>query len=149
MFAQDGPYGFCSNFDPTPFHVDFLGVTVRSAEHAYQAAKTTDPLQRGKVLIAATPGVAKQMGRKITLRPGWDAGVKVLAMQKILVAKFAVPRLAAALDATGDTILVETNYWHDNFWGSCLCDRKPACAPPGRNMLGELLMAIRARNWEL
>lgn len=153
MFDLDGPYGFCSNFDTTPFQVPFLGVTVRSVEHGFNAAKTTDVLQRGRVLIAATPKAAKAAGRRVTLRPGWDEGLRVLVMQKLLVAKFSVPRLNEALLDTGTTTLVETNTWHDNFWGDCTCadadGRHPACLAPGTNMLGELLMAVRARGWEL
>lgn len=148
MFALDGPYGFCSNFDPTPFHVPFLGVVVRSAEHAFNAAKTTDVIHRGQVLIAPTPSKAKARGRHVRLRPGWDEGLRVLVMQKVLVAKFDVPRLRDSLDETGTTSLVETNSWHDNFWGDCTCGRN-ACSDPGKNMLGELLMAVRARGWEL
>lgn len=136
---------FLSNFDTTPFHVPELGEVVTSGEHAFNAFKTTDPAERRRVLDAATPGASKGVGRWVTLRPGWDEGVRVRAMQRVLVAKFAVPTLRDCLAATVVETLIEANDHHDNFWGSCVCGR-PACAAPGKNMLGELIMAIRAAN---
>lgn len=62
-------------------------------------------------------------------------------MQRVLTAKFTVPALSVLLADTGYLKLVETNYWHDQFWGSCFCPQHEQI--PGMNMLGELLMAIR------
>ncbi|MBD0673983.1 NADAR family protein [Streptomyces sp. CBMA156] len=119
------------------------GGTVASGEHAFNALKTIDPVERARVLGEATLGGAKREGRCVSLRPGWNTGGRVRAMQQVLVAKFALPDLTARLEATGDLELVETNRRHDQFWGSCFC---PAhVGTPGRNMLGELLMAIRDR----
>lgn len=140
MFS--GALAYLSNFDPTPFFIPELGVTAASGEHAFNALKTADHPEQQRVLSTRSPGEAKQQGRRVTLRPGWDTGVRVWAMQRVLVSKFATPTLAARLNATGALLLVETNYWHDQFWGSCVCRR---CSPtPGVNMLGELLMAMRA-----
>lgn len=139
-----------SNFDTTPFWVPSLGVTVKSNEHLFNAYKTLDSVERARVLDAGTPGQAKAVGRRVTLRPGWDEGVRVRAMQTGLLAKFAVPELRAVLDGTGTMALVETNRWHDNFWGDCIgggrTPCKPECALPGQNLLGELLMALRCRS---
>lgn len=137
-----GRLGFLSNFDETPFLVPQLGAVALSGEHAFNALKTLDPAQRLEVLSAPTPGLSKRRGRRVDLRPGWDAGVRVWAMQRVLTAKFALPEMSRRLEGTGDAVLVETNHWHDQFWGDCRC---VACAPTrGKNMLGELLMAIRA-----
>lgn len=141
MFS--GELAFLSNFDPTPFYVPALHAVVPSGEHAFNALKTPDPAEQRLVLAASTPGEAKRVGRRVGLRTGWDTGGRVLAMQKVLVAKFQVPALASALAATGDRRLVETNHWHDMFWGSCFCPRH--ADDRGVNMLGELLMALRAR----
>lgn len=142
MFSGD--LAFLSNFDPTPFHVPALGAEVATGEHGFNALKTADLHEQRHVLAAANPSEAKRRGRNVTLRAGWDSGLRVWAMQRVLMAKFSMPALAAALDATGDTVLVETNHWHDQFWGSCFCPRH--AASPGTNMLGELLMAIRAHH---
>lgn len=140
-----GELAFLSNYEPTPFYLPALDVTVRSGEHAFNALKTLVPAERQHVLDAPTPGSAKQRGRHITLRPGWDTGGRVLAMQRVLRAKFATgSELAARLDATGEITLIETNTWHDQFWGRCLCPKHAGA--PGQNILGELLMAIRAMN---
>lgn len=148
MFS--GELSFLSNFDTTPFWVPALGARVRSAEHAFNALKTLDPHQRARVLAQPTPGLAKRAGRGVTLRDGWNTGARVAAMQLVLEAKFGCTPpgdLTQKLEATGNLALIETNTWHDNFWGDCLCGRStPVCAVPGTNMLGELLMARRALN---
>jgi len=136
--------GFLSNFDITPFFVPQLDVDVASGEHAFNALKTTDASERADVLAAPNQGQSKSRGRRVTLRPDWDAGVRVWAMQRVITAKFLRPDLRQRLDATGSLQLVETNLWHDQFWGSCYCPRHTQT--PGQNMLGELLMAIRAHN---
>lgn len=51
------------------------------------------------------------------------------------------PQIAAALEATGDDRICETNTWHDNTWGDCRCAR---CANrTGQNRLGQIWMQIR------
>jgi ribA/ribD-fused uncharacterized protein len=136
--------GFLSNFHPAPFFMPLLGAEAASGEHAFNALKTLDPAERAAVLNAGTPGQSKRLGRRVTLRPDWDTGARVWAMQQVLVAKFAVPELTARLNATGDLKLVESNHWHDQFWGSCFCPSHARV--PGQNMLGELLMALRTRH---
>jgi hypothetical protein len=56
-------------------------------------------------------------------------------MARLLRAKFADARLAAALITTGSAELVEVNTWGDRYWG--------VCAGRGENHLGRLLMALR------
>ena len=43
--------------------------------------------------------------------------------------------------STGDVAIIEGNYWHDNFYGQCTCEK---CAGKGKNKLGKLLMDIRS-----
>lgn len=138
-----GDLAFLSNYHPEPFYVPRLGAIAGSGEHAFNALKTLDPAERAHVLAAPTPGESKRRGRRVTLRPDWDTGARVLAMQTVLRAKFA-PHTPSAqkLVATGDLRLVETNHWHDQFWGDCTCPRHADL--PGTNMLGELLMALRS-----
>ena len=41
-----------------------------------------------------------------------------------------------------DIMLIEGNYWHDNYWGNCLC---PKCKEiEGQNQLGKILMKVRS-----
>lgn len=141
MFS--GKLAWASNFDTTtPFWVPALNFHAASGEHGFNALKTTDAGEQARVLAAPTPKGSKAIGRRVTLRPGWDTGVRVAAMSHVLKAKFSVPQLEQNLLATGELLLVETNYWHDQFWGDCTCAKHVGI--PGTNMLGQLLMAIRA-----
>ena len=64
-------------------------------------------------------------------------------MKAGLQEKFKNPVLAKKLIDTGDTELIEGNYWHDNFWGKCSCEK---CKnKPKANTLGILLMDIRSK----
>lgn len=133
-------YAFLSNFYPVP--VTLYNKMFPSVEHAYQAAKTTDDtLQKMiRILPKNQAGKAKKLGQKLELRPGWEK-VKVSLMRNLLRKKFSVEELKSRLDATKPEELVEGNYWHDNFWGDCQCQR---CIDiKGKNTLGKLLMEIR------
>lgn len=137
-----GPWAFLSNFHRAPLIWD--GIEYPTSEHAFNAGKTLDPDQRRWVATAPTAREAKRRGRSVALRPGWDDHVRYTVMTEVLAAKFgAHPGRADALLSTGDAVLVEGNTWHDNTWGDCRC-RRAACAEPGANHLGRLLMELRA-----
>lgn len=127
-----GQYRFLSNFFPC--EIDMDGDTYRTLEHAYQAAKTTDPTQRWRIQNCATPGQAKRIGQRVTRRDGWDAA-RLVVMELLLHQKFKDPNLRSKLVATGDAELIEGNYWGDVFWG--------VCEGKGENWLGKLLMRVR------
>jgi len=131
-----GKYAFLSNFYPV--NVDLDEHTYPSVEHAYQAAKTMDPVKRAMIRKAFSPGIAKKMGRTLLLRPGWH-GLKLEIMKLLLIEKFSYPDLTEMLLLTGDAELIEGNIWGDSYWG--MYD-----SPAGRlgeNHLGKLLMQIR------
>ena len=134
----ENEYAFLSNFYPSP--VQENGITYPTIEHYFQAQKTTVPFERVAIANAATPGRAKQEGRRITLRHDWE-NIKDNVMLQGLRLKFAIPELAEKLLATGDAELIEGTVWHDNIWGNCSC---PECEDiPGQNKLGKLLMLVR------
>ena len=135
-----GEHRFLSNFYQSP--VTFEGLTYATAEAAFQAQKAADPAQRLKYTEIKNPVRAKQMGKKETLPPDWDAAAYDI-MAAILRRKFADPGLAARLQATGDALLVEGNHWHDNRWGCCSCEK--CGGKVGENRLGRILMDIRAQ----
>jgi hypothetical protein len=118
------------------------GIVYPSAEAAFHGGKTDDPRLRAWLAEAPAPQVAQRRARDIPLPTDWDTHRHVV-MRAVLTAKFADPALAHQLLATGDTALINGNYWHDQFWGSCRCGRA-CCAEPGRNWLGRHLTAIRA-----
>ena len=128
----DGSYAFLSNFYPA--EVEYEGVMYPTSEHAYQAAKTLDPAEREKIKNALTPGLAKKLGRKVTIREDWDVW-KLGVMTAIVIDKFTRHHdLKRKLLETGDADLVEGNNWGDRYWG---------VDGTGQNKLGQLLMAIR------
>jgi len=128
----NGPNRFLSNFSLCLVELD--GVNYRTVEHAYQAAKTTTAEFREAIRLCETPGQAKRLGRKTTIRPNWDE-IKLDVMRDLLQQKFSTGYLRTALLATQDRELIEENTWYDTFWG--------VCHGEGLNWLGKLLMEIR------
>lgn len=135
----DGKYAFLSNFYSCP--VAYEGVHYENSEAAFQAAKCCNKNDRLQ-LCGLNPSQAKKLGKKIKLRPDWEK-VKVLEMRKIVREKFIQnPVLKKALVSTGKATLIEGNYWHDNTWGDCTCEKCKNI--PGKNYLGTILEDVRA-----
>ena len=128
-----GEHRFLSNFYLVRISLD--GLVYKSVEHAFQASKTEDKEERMRIHNAFTARRAKQLGRKVTLRPDWERA-KLVYMTKFIVQKFMDnPYLAKRLLDTGDATLIEGNTWGDTYWG--MCNGK------GENNLGKILMRIR------
>lgn len=109
----------------------------RSSEHAFVAAKTTDPAVRNTIRLLATGYDAKRYGKSVLLRPDWQER-HLEFMEVILWEKFTVNLdLGALLLATLDVPIVERNTWGDRYWG---CHRGT-----GANHLGRLLTRVRIR----
>lgn len=131
---------FLSNFWDS--EVEYDGVVYPTVEHAFQAAKFSDPTHRKLIQEAKTPGAAKRLGqtRTVPLRKHWAEGLSTQVMAELVAKKFAHhPTLKAELLATGDAILVETNDWGDDVWGN-----STTTEAPGKNLLGVALMAVRS-----
>ncbi len=134
-----GKHRFLSNFYQSP--VEYDGLVYPSVEAAYHAQKCASEEGRIKYTRVKNPTLAKMMGRREQLPDNWDAKSYDI-MAAIVRAKFAVPELAAMLQATGDAYLEEGNHWHDNLWGNCSCDK---CREiEGQNRLGRILMEVRS-----
>lgn len=130
-----GDYVWLSNFFVEP-----SGTTV---EHRFQAGKARhNPELRGAILNASTPGKAKRLGREVPLDRRWWARECGPIMYQALLTKFFDPDLREKLLATGNSVLIEGNYWHDNYWGNCMC-KDEKCTPLGHNHLGMMLMEVR------
>lgn len=130
-------YNFLSNFFDSPIFEE--GIFYPTVEHYFQAMKTLNPVERKGIAHAATPSIAKQLGRQVTLRKDWEQ-VKDQVMEHALHIKFANPDLKNKLLATEPEYLEEGNWWHDNYWGVCYCSK---CQNRGKNHLGHILMALR------
>lgn len=134
----DKEWAFLSNFYES--EIEFEGIVYPTNEHFFQAMKTLNIDERRAIANALTPGKAKRMGRRVTLRSDWEE-VKEEVMFLGLCLKFADDQLADWLLETGDEELVEGTTWHDNEWGNCTCEKCKNI--PGKNRLGKLLMRVR------
>lgn len=130
----DGEYRFLSNFYLA--RAAFEGVWYVSAEHAYQAAKSLDPVVRLEFRDPnLSAGQAKRRGKTISLRLDWE-DVKISIMEEIVYSKFSSNVfLKSQLIKTAPFTLEEGNTWGDVFWG--------ICHGVGQNHLGEILMGVR------
>lgn len=133
----EGEYAFLSNFYFSPMIID--NVVYTTNEHYFQAMKSLNPKERQAIALAPTPGKAKHLGRKVSLRKDWE-DIKEEVMLIGLRHKFSNPELRKKLLATGNEELIEGTTWHDNYWGICDCE---ACGGQGKNRLGKLLMQVR------
>lgn len=133
----EGEYAFLSNFYFSPMIID--NVVYTTNEHYFQAMKSLNPKERQAIVLAPTPGKAKYLGRKVSLRKDWE-DIKEEVMLTGLRHKFSNPELRKKLLATGNEELIEGTTWHDNYWGICDCE---ACGGQGKNRLGKLLMQVR------
>lgn len=126
-------YYFLSNFYEVP--VTYNGITYQNNEAAFQAQKVTD-LAVQQTFADLDPSAAKKKGRRVQLRPDWEA-VKAGVMYEICRAKFEQHAdLRAQLLATGEETLIEGNTWGDRIWGQV--------NGVGKNLLGQILMRIRS-----
>lgn len=125
-------FGFLSNFYEAPIYIN--GKRYASVEHAYQAFKTLDESSHNLIREAKTPGIAKKLGRAVSLRKDWDT-VKYDLMLTFVRKKFENPFLRPLLLATEGAELIEGNTWNDTIWG--------VCRGVGQNLLGKILMQVR------
>jgi hypothetical protein len=133
-----GKYAFLSNFHPCI--VSFEGIAYPSSEHAFIAQKILSPICRRVISQILEPGTAKRIGRNLPIRKDWN-DVRVSLMLMILFAKFSDQTIANKLLLTDNEELVEGNWWHDNFWGNCQCEKCKNIT--GQNWLGKLLTVVR------
>ncbi len=136
FYSVHDPYGAFSNF--APFPITLKGLVWPTSEHYFQAQKFAGAPDEEAIRLVRSPMIAARMGRSRSrpLRPDWDA-VKAETMYEGVRAKFTQHmELRALLLGTGNARIVEhtrrDRYWGDGGDGS------------GRNLLGELLMRVRA-----
>lgn len=108
-----GRFTFLSNFSSSALDID--GILYPTAEHAFQAGKTTSRSMQQQIALAVTPGKAKRLGRSVSLREDWEQ-YKIPYMRRVLEAKFAPHTgLANKLLGTGGHYIMEGNDWGDRF----------------------------------
>ncbi len=110
------------------------------AEIVYQAMKASYTADKEMILNAKNGYEAKKLGKTIKIRRDWDQ-IRLRVMTEIVETKFRDPELMKKLKATAPHELIEGNYWHDNYWGDCTCDKCKNIK--GENNLGKILMKVR------
>ena len=131
----EGEFRFLSNFYPSVVKWDKK--TYPTVEHAYQAAKTNIEKERSLIRKEPSPGRAKRLGKKVTLRKDWE-NIKLSVMHDLILQKFSTDEnLKQQLLSTGGCYLEETNSWGDTYWG--------VCDGIGKNILGKILMQVRSK----
>lgn len=152
-----GEYFFLSNFCDRGF--TWKGILFHSREQAYMWEKTEIESEKTAILEQLTPAKVKQYcsrhANNITLRPDWDDmryGIMLAVIEEWYNQN---PDMKDRLLATGDAILTEGNWWHDNAWGDCIwasredvktgrrCER--CKSTPGQNWLGKIHMFLRTK----
>lgn len=130
-----GENRFLGNF--AACRIVYNGVEFNSVENAYQAQKCPE---RAEEFVNISAKAAKDLARDVTIREDWDE-VKDTIMRELVTQKFTENKLyREKLLRTYCSTLVEGNYWHDNYWGSCTCEK---CGDVGHNKLGKILMEVR------
>lgn len=130
-----------SNFFEEPIEID--GVSWKSGEHYYQAAKFAedrphvDPRYFDEIRDASTPSEAKLLADTFSrMEASQQTEYRLAVMEKMLRVKFAPgTRMHSRLIQTGNIDLVHESE-KDLFWGQTRSGE-------GQNLLGHLLMQIR------
>jgi ribA/ribD-fused uncharacterized protein len=139
--SSSGKYRFLSNFYNCIYPIQYECMVAKTVEHIFQAYKTLNEKERTDILLSKTPGEAKKLGSKCTVRKDWE-DIKYKVMLDLVTIKFnSNGDLKFHLINTGNAKLIEGNTWHDNTWGNCICDK---CKDiEGKNWLGKILMTVR------
>ena len=139
-----GRHSFLSNMYETP--ITYGGLTYRSVENAFQAAKTSNQaLQREFTDIS--PADARTKGRSLELTPEelavWEDR-KDAIMRELLRIKFSNPALRQQLLNTKDALFNHANTWGDQYWGTVLITNEDGTQHyDGLNKLGVMLRETR------
>ncbi|SEP41121.1 hypothetical protein SAMN04487843_11687 [Methylobacterium sp. ap11] len=138
--ASEKPYGAFSNLFRRS--VTFEGEFFATSEHAYQAGKARKPAVKQWLMAAPSPALLAMAAHGLyywDVAPGWSA-TKFDRMRAVLRAKFTQHAdLGALLLSTGNATLIESatvDNEVNRLWGQV--------NGVGRNMLGMLLMELRA-----
>lgn len=136
FYSTRETYGCFSNF--SSHGIELKGVWWPTTEHYFQAQKFADTPHEQAIRLAKTPKQAAEMGRdrKRPLRADWEQ-VKDDMMREAVRQKFRTHKdIQRILLDTGEEEIVE-NAPSDYYWGI-------GADGSGRNMLGKILMEVRA-----
>ena len=138
--ANEKPFGALSNLYRR--EIAFEGEVYATSEHAYQAGKARRRDVKAWLMAAPSPALLAMAAHGLyywDVIPGWSR-IKFDRMRQVLRAKFTQhPDLQALLLSTGEARLVESatiDNAVNRLWGEV--------NGIGQNMLGQMLMELRA-----
>lgn len=149
FYGKNCEYNFFSNFSPHglllshPFaQPGEIANFYATGEHRFQAMKACNESDHDYVNEASTPFYAKERGREIELRDGWESPHNLplcyYVMVEVVRAKaFANPHILKALLETGHRAIWEDSPVDDRWGIRYRGDYR------GRNMLGKAWMQVR------
>jgi ribA/ribD-fused uncharacterized protein len=129
-------FGEFSNFAAFPIVID--GKTWPTTEHYFQAQKFHDADYQERIRLEPSPMIAARLGRsrKFPIPTDWEQAKDGIMKRAVTEKIRQHPTLRDLLLSTGNQELIEhtknDSYWGDG--GNC----------SGKNMLGKILMDIRA-----
>jgi ribA/ribD-fused uncharacterized protein len=130
-------YDVLNNFSANAVEID--GVLYPTSEHAYQAAKCTDPQGKAEIAAAKSPSLTKILSNqkyKAAIDPDWGSK-KLAVMESIFRAKLDQHQeVREALIRSGDEEIAEDSPV-DTFWGK-------GKDGDGNNHVGKIWMKLRA-----
>lgn len=148
FFGNDESKGYrwLSNFYGAKVY--FSGRWFPSNENAYQFTKLNpcDYHKHYDNVVRMSAEEVRNWGQTFKAREDWPK-IKYDVMASINFDKFFRSAiLRERLLNTGERYLEETNNWHDNYWGNCVCipcSISHATIGAGENNLGKILMKVR------
>jgi ribA/ribD-fused uncharacterized protein len=157
FYDQHKPYYEFTNFYPLSSLI-LAGLAWPTTEHFFQAMKFQDPVLLAKVHQDRTPREAFNFAQKYKthINPEWhkvprvpfvadlaNLYLKEQVMMHALRAKFAQDPLKTLLLNTDNAYLIEYSPY-DTYWGWYPGKLDPMTGKEGLNMLGKMLMHVRA-----
>ena len=140
--SKSTEYSWLSNFYPSPIKSTKINAVFPTVEHAYQAAKFTDPMHWEAIARLSTGAEAKAYVKKHEWQREWTDSFKLRVMEKALRLKFRGElRKQLMSNMLSGIELVHYCPWGDTFWG---VDKNLV----GENHQGKLIMQIREECWD-
>ena len=143
------PNGWMGNMAPYP--ITYNGKVWLTVEALFQAMRYNDPLIQEEIRQQKSPTAAKMIATRhrayYTTFPMSPEDIR--NMEACVLLKFQQhPKLARLLMATGNHLIYEDatgrNKPNDLFWGAHRDPKNPIMPINGQNMMGEILMKVRA-----
>jgi ribA/ribD-fused uncharacterized protein len=145
------PNGWMGNMAPYP--ITYNGQVWRTSEALFQSMRFNDPLIKAVIQAEESPMAAKMIAKKTIYRIHRViepmSPQDIANMEACVLLKFQQhPKIARLLMATGNHTIYEDasgrNKPNDLFWGAHRDPKNPILPINGTNMMGEILMKVRA-----